>query len=56
MPKLIWKMGGWLLFEIGYDQAEPVTRLMEQAGYSEIHVKKDLSGLDRVAGARYNKN
>ena len=48
--------GGWLLFEIGYDQAEPVTRLMEQAGYSEIHVKKDLSGLDRVAGARYNKN
>lgn len=48
--------GGWLLFEIGYDQAEPVTRLMEQAGYSEIYVKKDLSGLDRVAGARYNKN
>lgn len=48
--------GGWLLFEIGYDQAEPVTRLMEQAGYSEIHVKNDLSGLDRVAGARYNKN
>lgn len=48
--------GGWLLFEIGYDQAEPVTRLMEQTGYSEIHVKKDLSGLDRVAGARYNKN
>lgn len=48
--------GGWLLFEIGYDQAESVTRLMEQAGYSEIHVKKDLSGLDRVAGARYNKN
>lgn len=48
--------GGWLLFEIGYDQAEPVTRLMEQVGYSEIHVKKDLSGLDRVAGARYNKN
>lgn len=48
--------GGWLLFEIGYDQAEPVIRLMEQAGYSEIHVKKDLSGLDRVAGARYNKN
>lgn len=48
--------GGWLLFEIGYDQAETVTRLMEQTGYSEIHVKKDLSGLDRVAGARYNKN
>ena len=48
--------GGLLIFEIGYDQAEPVTRLMEQAGYSEIHVKKDLSGLDRVAGARYNKN
>lgn len=50
------KNGGWLIFEIGYDQAEAVTRLMEQSGYEEIYVKKDLSGLDRVAGARYNKN
>lgn len=50
------KSGGWLIFEIGYDQAEAVTKLMEQSGYDEIYVKKDLSGLDRVVGARYNKN
>lgn len=47
--------GGWLLFEIGYNQAEAVTGLLEQCGYEEIYVKKDLSGLDRVVGARYNK-
>lgn len=50
------RSGGWLIFEIGYDQAEAVTKLMEQSGYDEIYVKKDLSGLDRVVGARYNKN
>lgn len=47
--------GGRLIFEIGYDQAEAVTGILEQCGYKEIYVKKDLSGLDRVVGARYNK-
>ena len=42
-------------FEIGYDQAEDVKRLMEEAGYSQIYVKKDLAGLDRVVGGVYNK-
>ena len=46
---------GTLLFEIGYDQAEDVKRLMEEAGYSQIYVKKDLAGLDRVVGGAYNK-
>lgn len=46
---------GMLLFEIGYDQAEDVKRLMEEAGYSQIYVKKDLAGLDRVVGGVYNK-
>ena len=45
---------GTLLFEIGYDQAEDVKRLMEEAGYSQIYVKKDLAGLDRVVGGVYN--
>lgn len=44
-----------MLFEIGYDQAEDVKRLMEEAGYSQIYVKKDLAGLDRVVGGVYNK-
>lgn len=40
--------GGWLLFEIGCDQAAEVSEMMEQKGYHTIAVKKDLAGLDRV--------
>ena len=46
---------GMLIFEIGYDQAENVRRLMEEAGYSKVWIKKDLAGLDRVVGGVYNK-
>ncbi len=45
--------GGWLFFEIGYDQGESVPKLMEDAGYMDITVKKDLAGLDRVVYGRY---
>ena len=40
--------GGMLFFEIGYDQGEEVSRLMEDAGYMNIEVIKDFAGLDRV--------
>lgn len=43
----LWK-GGMLFFEIGYDQGEAVKNLMEQAGFLEVQVVKDYSGLDRV--------
>lgn len=43
--------GGVLLLEIGYDQAADVSMLLEQAGFCDIHVKKDLAGLDRVVYA-----
>ena len=49
------KKGGYLLFEIGFDQAKDVSKLMEDQGYEEIQVKKDLAGLDRVVMGRYNK-
>ncbi|MCI7813820.1 MAG: peptide chain release factor N(5)-glutamine methyltransferase [Lachnospiraceae bacterium] len=42
------KENGWLLFEIGCDQAEAVSGMMRQAGYEHVRVKKDLAGLDRV--------
>ncbi len=41
------KAGGMLLFEIGCDQAEAVEKMMGQA-FTDIHVVKDLAGLDRV--------
>ncbi len=47
------KQGGWLLFEIGCGQAEVVVGLLRAAGYDQISVKKDLSGLDRVVSAMY---
>lgn len=42
------KPDGYLMFEIGYDQGEDVSELMQRAGYGEIKVVKDLAGLDRV--------
>lgn len=46
--------GGKLYFEIGHDQGEDVKRLMEDAGFVDIIVKKDLAGLDRVVFGMYN--
>ena len=43
--------GGSVYFEIGYDQAEDVSALLESAGYAEIEVIKDGPGLDRVVRA-----
>ncbi len=39
--------GGMLFFEIGYDQGVSVSQLMEK-DFTDIHVIKDLAGLDRV--------
>ncbi len=45
--------GGKLLFEIGYDQGEDVSMLMRKVGFSDVTVKKDLAGLDRVVFGVY---
>lgn len=45
--------GGWLFFEIGYDQGKSVPKLMEERGFSGVTVKKDLAGLDRVVFGKY---
>ncbi|MDF1493520.1 peptide chain release factor N(5)-glutamine methyltransferase [Caproiciproducens sp. CPB-2] len=51
LPKL--KPGGAAAAEIGEGQAEPVARLFQNAGLSEIRVVKDFNGFDRVvAGIR----
>lgn len=44
---LILKPDGYLVFEIGYDQADAVSELMEKAGYN-VAVLKDYSKNDRV--------
>ena len=39
---------GKLLFEIGFDQKESVTKLFEEEEYINVYSKKDLAGLDRI--------
>ena len=46
------KPGTWLIFEIGFDQRESVTALLETAGFGDIAHAKDLAGRDRVIAAR----
>lgn len=40
--------GGFLLFEIGYDQKNSVGSILEQNGFTDISCIKDLAGMDRV--------
>jgi release factor glutamine methyltransferase len=41
--------GGWLLLEIGADQAPPVTELLKRHGdWTDIQVFRDLAGLPRI--------
>ena len=41
-------LNGKLLFEIGFDQKESVTKLFDEAGFDNVYSKKDLAGLDRI--------
>lgn len=40
--------GAFIFLEIGCDQAEAVSRILAEEGYSRIEVIRDFSGLDRV--------
>lgn len=44
--------GGWLLLEHGYDQAERVRELFQQASFSAVFSACDLAGIERVSGGR----
>ncbi|MBP3383846.1 MAG: peptide chain release factor N(5)-glutamine methyltransferase [Firmicutes bacterium] len=46
------RKNGVLIFEIGHDQAEEVTELIQATGaFTKVHVVKDLPGHDRVVYA-----
>ena len=45
---------GWLCLEIGYDQGESLKTMMEEQGYDQIRIVKDLAGLDRVVIGQKN--
>ncbi len=46
------KPGGWLVLEIGHDQASQVAGILKASAFTDIEVKTDLSGIDRFPFAR----
>lgn len=44
--------GGYIFFEIGYNQGDDLVAILEAEGIDKIEVIKDLAGLDRVIKAR----
>ena len=52
-PRPGWlRPGGWLVLEIGADQGDAVERLLVGRGYTDVAIRPDLAGRDRVAVAR----
>jgi release factor glutamine methyltransferase len=43
---------GYVFFEIGYNQGKDVTQMLQEEGFADVGIKRDLSGLDRVVCAR----
>lgn len=54
-PKYL-KGKGILAFEIGHDQGEDVKILMENQGFENVLIVKDLAGLDRVVIGNLSNN
>lgn len=46
------RVGGWLVLEVGADQGEAVTELLDDAGYVGVEIRPDPAGRDRVAIGR----
>lgn len=47
------KKGGYVLFEIGFDQKEQVCDILTENGYREVEARKDYAGLYRVVMGRW---
>lgn len=50
-PKYL-KDGGYLAFEVGYNQAQEVSELMKKSGFQIIAIVKDYGGIERVVIGR----
>ena len=46
------KPGGWLVLEIGHDQASQVSEILQASAFTAIEVKTDLSGVPRFPFAK----
>jgi release factor glutamine methyltransferase len=45
-------VGGWLIFEHGFDQAESVRALLAESGFVDMFTDRDLAGHERITGGR----
>jgi len=44
--------GGWLVLEIGHEHGAAVGLLLGAGGFTDVEIRPDLAGLDRIALAR----
>ena len=47
----ILKDNGFIIYEIGYDQADDVCEILQKENYTDIKVIKDFAGMDRIVTA-----
>jgi release factor glutamine methyltransferase len=47
------KKGGWCIIEVGVDQSGRVTEMFEEAGFKDISLTRDLSGVERVIKGKW---
>ncbi|MFA5341083.1 MAG: peptide chain release factor N(5)-glutamine methyltransferase [Clostridia bacterium] len=50
--KAFLNIGGYLMFEVGYNQANQIKEILIKQGYEDIQILKDLQGIDRVVIAK----
>lgn len=50
------KDSGYLVFEIGYDQGQAISKLLQENNFEKIDIVKDLAGLDRVVWGKLKSN
>ena len=48
-------LGGWLLLEHGYDQAERVRGLLVRQGFAQVQSRLDLAGIERCSGGQWTR-
>ena len=44
--------GGWLIAELGVDQATDVSAIANQCGFTDVRIREDLAGANRVVAMR----
>jgi release factor glutamine methyltransferase len=50
---MLLKAGGMAVFEVGIGQSNDVAAILENYGLSDIFIKRDFSGIERVVGGYY---